>query len=49
MKRRRALEVLDEIGASVRDWEQHAEAAGVAPRDAARIENAFRSKLSSGR
>ena len=49
MKRRRALEILDEIGASVGDWEQHAETAGVAPRDAARIENAFRSNLTSGR
>ena len=31
MKKRRALEILDEIGASVRDWGRHAEAAGVAP------------------
>ena len=49
MKRRRALEILDGIGASVTGWEQHAETAGVAPRDAARIENAFRSNLTSGR
>ena len=49
MKKRRALEILDEIGASVGDWEQHAEAAGVAPRDAARIERAFRSNLTLGR
>ena len=49
MKKRRALEILDEIGASVRDWERHAEAAGVAPRDAARIEKTFRANLTSGR
>ena len=49
MKRRRALEILDEIGASVRDWGRHAEAAGVAPRDAARIEKTFRANLTSGR
>ena len=49
MKKRRALEILDEIGASVGDWGRHAEAAGVAPRDAARIEKAFRANLTSGR
>ena len=49
MKKRRALEILDEIGASVRDWGRHAEAAGVAPRDAARIEKTFRANLTSGR
>ena len=47
MKRRRALEILDKVGASVRDWGKHAEAAEVAPRDAARIEKAFRSNLMS--
>ena len=49
MKKRRALEILDEIGASVGDWERHAEAAGVAPRDAARIEKTVRANLTSGR
>ena len=49
MKRRRTLEILDKVGASVRDWGRHAEAAGVAPRDAARIEKTFRSNLASRR
>ena len=49
MKKRRALEILAEIGASARDWGRHAEAAGVAPRDAARIKKAFRANLTSGR
>ena len=49
MKRRRALEVLDRIGASVRDWGKHAEAAGVASRDATRIEKTFRSNLAVAR
>ena len=48
VKKRKALEILDHVGASVRDWSNHAEAAGVAPRDVARIENAFRSHLMSG-
>ena len=48
VKKRKALRVLDEISASVRDWGKHAEAAEVAPRDAARIEKAFRSHLMSG-
>ena len=48
VKKRRALEVLDKVSASIRDWGIHAEAAEVAPRDAARIEKAFRSKLMSG-
>ena len=49
VKKRRALEILDKVGASVRDWGSHAEAAEVAPRDAARIGKAFRSNLMSGR
>lgn len=49
MKKRRALEILDEVSASVRDWELHAETAGVAPLDAARVGNAHRSNLNSGR
>ena len=47
VKRRRALEILDKVSASVRDWAKHAEAAEVAPRDVARIERAFRSNLMS--
>ena len=45
VKRRRALEILDKVSAAVRDWGKHAEAAGVTPRDEARIEKAFRSNL----
>ena len=48
VKKRKALEILDAVSVSVRDWGKHAEAAGVAPRDAARIERAFRSHLMSG-
>ena len=49
VKKRKALKILDEVSVSVRDWSKHAEAAGVAPRDVARIERAFRSHLMSGR
>ncbi len=49
LKRRRALHILDEVSASVRDWACHAEAAGVAPRDAGRIEKTFRLNLMSAR
>ena len=49
MKKRRALEISDKVSASVRDWGKHAEAAEVAPRDATRIEKAFRSNLMSVR
>ena len=49
MKKRKALKIMDEVSASLRDWGKHAEAAGVAPRDVARIEKAFRSRLMSGR
>ncbi len=45
VKERKALKVLDEVSASVRDWSRHAVEAGVAPRNAARIERAFRSHL----
>ena len=48
IKRRRALEILDKVSAAVRDWNKHAEAAGVAPRDEARIEKTFRSSLMPG-
>ena len=48
MKKRKALKIMDEVSASLRDWGKHAEAAGVAPRDVARIEKAFRSHLMSG-
>ena len=48
VKKRRALQILDEVRASVRDWGKHAETAGVAPRDVTRIEKAFRSHLMSG-
>ena len=48
IKRRRALEILDEVSAAIRDWSGHAEAAGVAPRDIVRIEKAFRWNLMLG-
>ena len=48
VKKRRALEVLDEVSASVRDWNKHADTAGVAQRDRTRIETTFRSNLISG-
>ena len=48
VKKRRALEISDKVSASVQDWGKHAEAAEVAPRDMARIENTFRSNLMSG-
>ena len=48
MKRRRALEILDKASASVQNWDKHAEAAEIAPRDAARIKRTFRSNLMSG-
>ena len=49
VKKRKALEILDEVSTAVRDWGKHAKALGVVPRDVARIENAFRSRLMSGR
>ena len=49
IKKRKALEILEKVGASVRDWRNHAEAAEVAPRDVKRIEKSFRSNLMSGR
>ena len=49
MKKRRALEILDQVCASVRNWSDHAEAAGVAPRDATRIGKVFRWNLVPGR
>ena len=49
VKKRKALEILDEVSTSVRYWSQHAEAAGVVPRDLERIEKTFRSHLMSGR
>ena len=48
VKKRRALEILHKVSASVLDWGKHAEAAGVAPRDVTRIEKTFRSNLASG-
>ena len=47
LKRRKALDILEAVSASVRDWAKHAEAAEVAPRDVERIERAFRSNLMS--
>ena len=47
LKRRKALEILEEVSTSVRDWAKHAEAAEVAPRDVVQIEKAFRSNLLS--
>ena len=49
VKKRRALEILDKTSASVQDWGKHAEAAEVAPRDMARVENTFRSNLMTRR
>ena len=49
LKRRKALNILDEVSASVSDWAKHAETADVAPHDADRIKKAFRSNLMSGR
>ena len=49
VKKHRALEILDNVSASVQDWGKHAQAARVAPRDIARIENTFRSNLLSRR
>ena len=49
VRKRKALEILDEVSASVRDWRKYAEAAEVSSGDAARIENAFRSNLMPGR
>lgn len=48
LKRRRALEILDEVSAAVRDWEGCARAAGIEPRDLRRIEQTFRLNLVSG-
>jgi len=47
IKKPRALEILDKISASMRDWDKHAEAAEVSPYNAARIKKAFRSNLMS--
>ncbi len=49
MKKRKALEILEEVSASVRDWGNHAKAAGITRRNEARIEQTFRSGLMSGR
>ncbi len=49
LKRRKALDILEAVSASVRDWAKHAEAAGVAPSDVERIEKTFRSNLMYGR
>ena len=48
IRKRRALQLSDEVGASVQDWRKHAEAAEVATHDVVRIEAAFRSNLMSG-
>ncbi len=48
VRKRKALEILDKVSASVQDWGKHAEAAEVAPRDMTRIANTFRSDLMSG-
>ena len=47
VKKRRALRILAEVSASVRNWAGHAAAADVAPSVVTRIENAFRSTLMS--
>ena len=48
LKRRRALEILENISVAVRDWEKHATAAGVETHTMRRIENSFRADLMSG-
>jgi len=48
LKRRKALEILEEVSTSIRDWTKYAEAAEVAPSDVGRIERAFRSNLMLG-
>lgn len=48
LKRRRALEIVNQVSAAVRDWEKHAQVAGVASRDEIRIRKTFRSNLMSG-
>ena len=48
LKPRKALEILEEVSTSIRDWTKYAEAAEVAPSDAGRIEKVFRSNLMSG-
>ena len=47
LRRRKALDILEAVCASVRDWAKHAEAAEVASRDVERIERTFRSSLMS--
>ena len=49
IKRRKALDALEAVCGSVRDWAKHAEAAEVAPRDVERIERTFRSNIMSDR
>ena len=48
VRSRRAMQIVDRIGVAIRDWSAHAEAAGVSPPDAGRIEKTFRSNLISG-
>ena len=45
IKKRRALAILDQVSASVQNWSSYANAAEVPPRDVARIESTFRSRL----
>ena len=49
MRRRRAMEILAQVGGSVRNWNEHAGAAGVEPRDEARIAKTFRWNVALGR
>ena len=49
LKRRRALEIVDQVSTAVRDWGKHAEAAEVATSKEAQIRKTFRSNLMSGR
>ena len=48
LKRRKAVEILEEVSTSILDWAKYAEAAEVAPGDVGRIERAFRSNLMLG-
>lgn len=47
IKLRRARGILEQVSASIRDWSNHAEAAGVRSTDAVRIQQAFRFYLMS--
>ena len=45
LKKRRALDILDQVGTAIQDWSEHAESAGVASHTSARIKRTFRTNL----